>query len=122
MSFEGYYQILCRNGHNSGDNNVYDGPNFNGPEVSEYDGPDGTVKYDTPRWKCICGELAGWWNIVDETNCEAYGFVKFEEVTPLEYKTCDMGHQHITKESTHRPPTESDFGHLVNGGLNQEQS
>jgi len=48
MSFEGYYQVLCKNGHYEAFSVYWDEPEF---------------------WKCgDCGEPCAWWHIVDVTN------------------------------------------------------
>jgi hypothetical protein len=59
MSFEGYYEFLCKNGHRF-QRDVY--------EENE----------NTATCPC-CGESVKWWNIVDETNGEG-------EATELEMK------------------------------------
>jgi hypothetical protein len=57
MSFEGYYQRLCKNGHYSS-TDCY--------SVSAFD-------------KCTtCFADFVWENLVDETNCETEGFVDLE--------------------------------------------
>jgi len=54
MSFEGYYQILCCNGHYS--------------EIDCYLNPTFDPSHNNV-WRCPdCDELAVWWNLVDETN------------------------------------------------------
>lgn len=51
MSFEGYIQHICKNGHY-------------GVEPYDYAG-------DQPMWKCHeCREGSIWSNLVDETNCD----------------------------------------------------
>ena len=53
MSFEGYYQCVCKNGHYF--------------EINAYDDRD----------KCVdCYQDIVMKNIVDETNCEQYGYVR----------------------------------------------
>lgn len=49
MSFEGYYQLLCKNGH--------------------YHETDIWALYDETKWKCpICKDKLAWWHTVDLTN------------------------------------------------------
>ena len=61
MSFEGYYQCLCSKGHE------FDAP---------YDyGGDANVFED---FRCYCGRLAVLINLVDDTNCDSCGELKFE--------------------------------------------
>ena len=51
MSFEGYFQRLCKNGHYS--------------ELDVYDPTD----VPRERWKCdVCGEPLAWEKTVDQTN------------------------------------------------------
>jgi len=59
MSFEGSYQIICKNGH-SCECDCYEDPYF-GEEITDEFG----TYYP---WKCHCGAAAAWWNLVDETN------------------------------------------------------
>lgn len=57
MSFEGYYQHICQNGHY-------------GTEPYDYAG-------DAPPWKCDeCGAESAWCNRVDDTNCDNCGYIE----------------------------------------------
>lgn len=47
MSFEGYYQVMCKNGH-------YDSFDLHCNEPED--------------WECHCKEKCAWWNIVNQTN------------------------------------------------------
>ena len=130
MSFEGYYQILCRNGH-ACEADCYDDPNFNGPEKVSY--VEGGEEFDHPLWRCcICNEVAAWWNLVDITNGSYYtdpgtgveeridGFVEFELSTAPDMCICSCGHTHAKggERPTYKMP---DHGHIVNGGLNEQE-
>lgn len=134
MSFEGYYQILCRNGHLH-ECNCYLNPNF-----EDYRGSGDPLDYDpsyySPLWKCPdCGELAAWWNLVDETNgayCECNidllersegcehcdrgridGMVDLEIDKPVKTCVCkECGNFHVVSPETYRVPKQG--GHLVN--------
>ena len=99
MSFEGYYQVLCKNGHYS----TCDCYTLHTPGSSD-------------DWRCsICGEECAWWNIVDETNgsycisfpgyCDSCtdkdycddegridGYIELEEKTPAKTQKCNLGH------------------------------
>lgn len=93
MSFEGYYQILCGNGHLS-DDDVYD------------------YRQEEGHWKCpACGEREAWRNLVDVTNGSYYenervdGFVELEVDHEPVYHTCDMGHQHLVSPVTYKIPS-----------------
>jgi hypothetical protein len=60
MSFEGYYQVLCRKGHYHTED-CYDHPLF--AENDRYIDPT------KPVWTCPdCGAAARWSNLVDVTN------------------------------------------------------
>ena len=48
MSFEGYYQILCKKGHLS--------------TLDVYD------DFEEKQWECRCGAKVAWVNMVDTTN------------------------------------------------------
>lgn len=63
MSFEGYNQILCENGHLY-EYNVYDADNPLTWDTWEHGSPDGPQ-----GWRCPhCGAHMAWWCQVDETN------------------------------------------------------
>lgn len=138
MSFEGYFQILCQNGHLR-ECDCYVEPMFfrnNKEEEPEY-----------PLWTCSCGAHAAWWNLVDETNgsiccswdeeqdvccdtdyCnqEQYaacrqkcgridGFVDLEVLDEQETETCEScGHTKVIREVTYRIP--EGIGHRVPSG------
>lgn len=73
MSYEGYYQILCKHGHYS--------------TVDCYD------MCEHEDWKCSkCGEKMAWWNSVNTTNgsfCPAWEDGKCIEKIPEGYDDCD---------------------------------
>lgn len=57
MSFEGYTQHICQNGHY-------------GLEPYDYAG-------DQPEWTCDeCGAKSAWSNLVDDTNCDNLGYIE----------------------------------------------
>jgi len=118
MSFEGYYQVLCRNGHShqvdvySGDEFVFDAKPSNLETVRS--GQD--YSSNLPVYKCnACGEVVGWWNLVDDTNCDQAGLIALDEVKPAQYQTCNLGHEHTIEEAIYRPSESG--GHFINGGL-----
>jgi len=91
MSFEGYYQILCKNGHHS---------------TEELD-------FDENIWKCpFCNEDFAWAHIIDTTNgswdetgkrIDKYKQLKIK--TPAKYCTCvDCGNKHIIEQETYYIP------------------
>lgn len=88
MSYEGYDQNICVNGH------YY--------EADQYD-------YDS---MCYCGAKSGWFNSVDQTNSHSPndGIVPIEKlkvflISAEEKETCNLGHSHITKQALYRVPT-----------------
>lgn len=99
MSYEGYDNFLCRNGHLRG-----------------FDAHD---DMDVRLYCCpACGAGAAWWNSVDETNGidedtgHCPGYVELELATPAIYETCSLGHRHVTCEATYKIPPKG-VGHHV---------
>jgi hypothetical protein len=104
MSFEGYYQKLCKNGHYA--------------TVDVYN--------DYLEWKCaVCGEKEAWSNIVDYTNgtyehdpdtdeyvCDAKGkkiridgYIDLEISRPALRCTCkDCGNTHSVSATIYKIP------------------
>ena len=101
MSFEGYYQVLCKNGH------LYENDVYN---------------TDLEEWKCWCGESVAWYNIVDQTNgvydydyetgeedtCTRIdGYVELEIDKLEECEVCDKcGSRVVKKAATFKIPKE----------------
>lgn len=101
MSFEGYYQILCDNGHHD--------------TVDAYYMPE-----DNTAWSCRhCGAPEAWRNLVDVTNgsfedceeeeCWCYeartdGYVELEALQPEETAVCNLGHKHVTSPAQYKIP------------------
>ncbi len=89
MSYEGYLQCICENGHYF-ERNVENG------------GP------------CLCGSPAAWTNEVDQTNCDENGVIKFSVIeekfldTPDRVEVCDLGHPHVTRDAVFRIPTKAE--------------
>lgn len=68
MSYEGREQYLCENGHYT----VLD-----------------ALSEDNDLTECpVCRARIVWSNSVDDTNCEAEGYVTLETKTVAEYETC----------------------------------
>lgn len=134
MSFEGYYQILCKNGHKHSCD-CYEHIIFTKDQCC-YAGEE--------VWTCSCGAHAAWWNLVDQTNgsdCTAWdseknaccdpdycnedqhvsckqrcgridGFVDLEVLEEQEIEVCKCcGHSKVTKERTYKIP--EGVGHRV---------
>lgn len=85
MSYEGSEQHLCANGH------LY--------EIDCYITGIG----------CDCGAESVFYNSVDDTNGERYGWIPpWEwiklELTPIKLETCNLHFTHITEEPTYKVP------------------
>jgi hypothetical protein len=66
MSFEGFYQVLCSNGH------------LDCQDVYE-------PSFSLSRWTCpVCNEEKSWWNLVDETNGSHEDGVRIDGFVELE--------------------------------------
>ncbi len=64
MSFEGYFQVICKNRHYHEVDYIYDRPC--NPKTDE-------------EFKCpMCGAAPLWENLVDDTNCDERGKVEME--------------------------------------------
>jgi len=129
MSFQGWYQIVCKAGHKRSCD-CYESPVFSEDRRSSYD-------EGCPLWICSCGEKAAWHGLVDETNgsiCTAYddetnkccdpsycdeaqqadcklkcgridGFIELELDRDKEVETCKCcGHTKVTREATYKIP------------------
>jgi len=95
MSFEGYAQILCKNGHYS-NCDIYD-----------------PIQPTDKEWECtICGEKCAWTHIVDTTNGShdedgkrIDGYVELKQEEPPVYCTCeDCGDRHVIKAAIYKIP------------------
>ena len=119
MSYEGYEQIICRNGHlHSSDcyeDMCYEDKAFGNDDCPPFG----------PLWFCPdCGELAAWINCVDVTNgsweTDEYGdevridgYVEPEVLQPAETCSCPQcGHTHMVGKPIYKIPTST--GRLVN--------
>lgn len=99
MSYEGYDQYLCANGHLR---------TFDAFELMEYDenGP-----FTNEPKKCSCGAPFVFHHGVNETNGQIEGCPEtfsypFEVATPDEYSTCECcGMKRLVKEVTYKIPT-----------------
>lgn len=93
MSFEGFYQMLCENGHSMHE------------DVYGFDEPENKL--------CsICGKKVAWWNLVDTTNGSwdddgkrIDGYVKLKQDEPEKTCTCpNCGNNHVVKQQTYKIP------------------
>lgn len=92
MSYEGYYQLLCANGHANGSIDAY--------------------SFDDKLGPCACGAPVNQHNSVDETNgCEGdpciCGARELVEIEPAQTETCNLGHAHVVK------PARYEFGPVL---------
>lgn len=91
MSYEGYVQQLCTNGHYSQADAYADG------------------------FACVdCGAEIAWTNAVDETNCDSFGYIPPEEFKKILVKeetveVCNLGHAHITSPAVYRIPAKDEL-------------
>jgi hypothetical protein len=92
MSFEGYAQCICANGHYFTDN------------ADAYNPPHG----------CPCKAPTMWENVVDDTNCDSYGKIPLELlekeylISPAIYEKCNLGHTHEISSAIFQIPIEED--------------
>ena len=90
MSYEGYVQILCNNGHRFG--------------IDAYSDIDNCP---------YCGESIAFYNAVDVTNCDDYGIIpdviweKFL-ISPEKKEVCNLGHEHIVEQAVYRIPSKEE--------------
>jgi hypothetical protein len=119
MSYEGFDQVLCKNGHY----HEIDSHEFKFYSKDNNDDAWGDL------FVCECGELAVWWNSVDQTNacdrlcdftedekddCREIGcrFIVLEEI-PTKRTLCPTcGHCIDMEMPKYKIPT--NWGHLVN--------
>lgn len=101
MSFEGYYQYLCKNGH------------YHTCDVYDTDSPFRGEDTDKITWCCdLCGEPLAWWDLVYQTN-DAGHPTKLKLKTPAiqGYKCDACNHSVKTGPATYYIPKEG--GHLI---------
>ena len=81
MSFEGYYRVLCKNGHLN-EQDVYEGGSVNS------------------SWKCYsCGAPSAWYETIDTTNEEDSPSYPLTLLEPCEEHKCECcGHYHASEE------------------------
>lgn len=88
MSWEGYSQNFCKEGHYF----------------------VGSAGYDSEPTHCSCGSEVAYCHIVDDTNCDQVGFIPDEVratllLEPEETAVCNLGHVHVTKMAVYKIPT-----------------
>lgn len=104
MSYEGYCQVLCENGHyhtfDAYDSVIEDSVNW-----QMYNGYGGKDQERKP-WACHwCGKDIAWVNNVDETNGEAAGYVELEVEKESVFCTCPCcKNKHVVEQPTYKTP------------------
>ena len=90
MSYEGFEQHLCTNGHYW-------------EEDSSYAETDNVCPF--------CKTPSVWYNCVDETNCEGVGYIPMQAllVTPAIKQTCNLGHEHVITPEVYRIPSNDEM-------------
>jgi len=89
MSYEGYNQYLCSEGH--------------------YWTED-CYKYDDDIYCIVCYRVEAkpvWSNSVDQTNSEDFGYIDMSQflIEKEEFEVCNLGHCHLVKVARYRIPT-----------------
>lgn len=106
MSWEGYYHILCENGHRFTNWSM---PYENGPWIENFD------EYPEVTWTCpICGAKMIWFEIINVTNGsdEETGEGIATELEFLDEKICvceKCGVKHHYDTPTYKMPKKSGF-------------
>ena len=91
MSYEGYEQYICQNGH----------------AWTE----DCSYSFEEEDRVCpICQAKQAWYNAVDDTNGESCGYIDMEKllVKPAVVKTCNLGCAHVVEPSIYRIPSKQE--------------
>src|SRR5690348_692216 len=92
MSYEGYEQNICANGHLYNSNDVYH---------------MGDSHAACPH----CDAACAFSNSVDDTNCNSFGIILDWSsflVTEAVFEKCNIGHQHLVTEAVYRIPTKEE--------------
>lgn len=95
MSYEGFDQCICQNGH-----------------YFEHD------CYDQNGVCPHCHTPSAWSNGVDDTNGDDVGFIPYDVLkekfllSATEGEKCNLGHWHVSKEATYRIPTSEETAQL----------
>ena len=86
MSYSGYYQLLCTQGH------------YTEIDCYEYD-------FKVRKFQCsCCGSKLAWWNLVDTTN-DAGNPITVEVFIPaIEQQCFECGEVHVTRRARYKVP------------------
>lgn len=101
MSFEGHYQIICKNGH------------YHEVDCDAYDYEDFVFNCGDLIDGVACKAPERWSNLVDDTNCDEAGKVEIVELTPRIIKRCNLGCNHIWTAATYAPAPNGVLGLLI---------
>jgi predicted RNA-binding Zn-ribbon protein involved in translation (DUF1610 family) len=96
MSYQGYVQVLCKNGHYR--------------KFDAYNDPTDFFEWENKKpWTCPdCGEKMVWSNNVDQTNGEDFGYVELEIEHDAEEEECrSCGHVEVTEPVRFKIPEKS---------------
>lgn len=96
MSYEGYCQYICKNGHR-----------FDGIDIWQARDAEVDVRCN------ICNAKWNFINEVDKTNGEDFGYICEQDwyrflVTSEKIAICNYGHKHVLEYATYRIPDESE--------------
>jgi hypothetical protein len=81
MSFEGYYEVICKNGH------------FWANDL-----------YSDKKVCPFCGECVAWWNLIDETNGEGKPTELQVESESVFCKCSLCGDKHVKEQARYKIP------------------
>jgi len=104
MSFEGYYQTMCENGHYY-EFDVYDAPRGQIDASSDERSVEGWCNSLVDGKPCNKPEA--WSTLVDITNGAEDGRVELVLLKHPVYKTCDLGHNHLVSDEIFVIPGEA---------------
>lgn len=96
MSYEGYNQHICKNGHY-----------YTRDDIGCWEDED---PCDDAWHAKPCGERPVWSNAVDDTNCDSYGEIDMIPflVSVRISEVCNLGHKHTVEDPRYRVPTDDE--------------
>ena len=101
MSYEGRVEYLCEVGHRW-------------TQQCDY-------SMDEEPTPCVfCDKKSVWEHDIDDTNCDAIGFIPDTEwekllISPEEVERCNLGHTHVIKHARYRVPTDEEKRSMEHG-------
>lgn len=96
MSYEGYEQVLCENGH---------------LEVRDDSSPISMYEGEILEELCFCGAKRVFFNAVDQTNGEDWGYIDFEQFLITAANRCECptcGNGHMVGHNIYKIPTKEE--------------